>query len=106
ANGFGTVVDLAAELERPARASCRWISLAVLDLMPPAEKELSEAVQAIEAARRQGTVLICCALGFQRSATVAAAWLVGTGRSHTAAQARKLLAASGRPVHIQAGEAA
>ncbi|RWA61082.1 phosphatase PAP2/dual specificity phosphatase family protein [Mesorhizobium sp.] len=105
ANGFGTVVDLAAELERPARASCRWISLAVLDLMPPAEKELSEAVQAIEAARRQGTVLICCALGFQRSATVAAAWLVGTGRSHTAAQARKLLAASGRPVHIQAGEA-
>ncbi|RWX59410.1 phosphatase PAP2 family protein, partial [Mesorhizobium sp. M4B.F.Ca.ET.089.01.1.1] len=106
ANGFGTVVDLAAELERPARASCRWISLAVLDLMPPAEKELSEAVLAIEAARRQGTVLICCALGFQRSATVAAAWLVGTGRSHTAAQARKLLAASGRPVHIQAGEAA
>ncbi|MDX8433578.1 phosphatase PAP2/dual specificity phosphatase family protein [Mesorhizobium abyssinicae] len=105
ANGFGTVVDLAAELERPARASCRWISLAVLDLMPPAEKELSEAVQAIEAARRQGTVLICCALGFQRSATVAAAWLVGTGRSHTAAQARELLAASGRPVHIQAGEA-
>ncbi|RWC13930.1 MAG: serine/threonine protein phosphatase, partial [Mesorhizobium sp.] len=48
-------------------------------------------------------VLICCALGFQRSATFAAAWLVGTGRSHTAAQARKLLAASGRPVHIQAG---
>lgn len=103
ANGFGTVIDLAAELERPGGSSCRWISLAVLDLLPPSEAKLAEAVPAIETARRQGTVLICCALGFQRSATVAAEWLVGTGRSHTQAQAQKLLAASGRPVHIHAG---
>ncbi|TIU03480.1 MAG: serine/threonine protein phosphatase, partial [Mesorhizobium sp.] len=54
-------------------------------------------------ARRHGTVLICCALGFQRSATVIAGWLVASGRSHTPSQARKQLAASGRPVHLQVG---
>jgi len=103
ANGFGTVIDLAAELERPRGASCCWISLAMLDLVAPPADKLAEAVPAIEAARKRGTVLICCALGFQRSATVAMEWLVATGRSHTPAQAQKLLAASGRPVHIHAG---
>jgi membrane-associated phospholipid phosphatase len=103
ANGFGTVIDVAAELEKPHGASCGWVSLAVLDLLPASEQTLTDAVTAIEAARKRGTVLVCCALGFQRSATVAAAWLVDTGRSHTVAQARKLLAASGRPVHIHAG---
>ncbi|RJT29271.1 phosphatase PAP2 family protein [Mesorhizobium waimense] len=103
ANGFGTVVDLAAELERPRGISCRWTSLAMLDLVAPAPGPLDRAVPAIEAARKRGTVLVCCALGFQRSAGVVAGWLVATGRSHTAAQARKVLAASGRPVHIHAG---
>ncbi|WP_192181544.1 phosphatase PAP2/dual specificity phosphatase family protein [Mesorhizobium amorphae] len=102
ASGFGTVVDLAGELERPRGTSCRWISLAVLDLLPAPEQRLTEAVAAIEAARKRGTVLVCCALGFQRSAGVVAEWLVATGRTHTAAQARKVLAASGRPVHIHA----
>ncbi|CAN7485477.1 phosphatase PAP2/dual specificity phosphatase family protein [Mesorhizobium amorphae] len=102
ANSFGTVIDLAAELERPRGTSCRWTSLAMLDLVAPPADRLAEAVPAIEAARRHGTVLVCCALGFQRSAGVVAEWLVATGRSHTAAQARKVLAAFGRPVHIHA----
>jgi protein-tyrosine phosphatase len=75
----------------------------MLDLVSPAESTLDEAVAAIEPARRQGTVLVCCALGFQRSASVVARWLVATGRSHAPAQARKQLAASGRPVHLQVG---
>lgn len=102
ANSFGMVIDLAAELERPRGTSCLWTSLAMLDLVAPPADRLAEAVPAIEAARRHGTVLVCCALGFQRSAGVVAEWLVATGRSHTAAQARKVLAASGRPVHIHA----
>ncbi|TGQ34685.1 phosphatase PAP2/dual specificity phosphatase family protein [Mesorhizobium sp. M00.F.Ca.ET.216.01.1.1] len=102
ADGFGTVIDLAAELERPRRASGRWTSLAVLDLLPPSQDRLAEAVVAIETARKHGTVLVCCALGFQRSASVVAEWLVASGRSHTVAQARKKLAATGRPVHLGA----
>ncbi|WFP74683.1 phosphatase PAP2/dual specificity phosphatase family protein [Mesorhizobium sp. WSM4906] len=103
ANGFATVIDLAAELERPRGVTGRWQSFGMLDLLPPPADMLDRAVAAIEPARRQGTVLVCCALGFQRSATVVARWLVATGRSHTPAQARKQLAASGRPVHLQAG---
>lgn len=103
ANGFGTVIDLAAELERPRDATGRWQSFGMLDLLPPPADVLDRAAAAIEPARGQGTVLVCCALGFQRSATVVARWLVATGRSHTPAQARKQLAASGRPVHLQAG---
>lgn len=101
ADRFGTVIDLAAELERPRDAPGRWESFGMLDLLPPPADVLDRAVAAIEPARRQGTVLVCCALGFQRSATVIAGWLVSTGRSHTPAQAQKQLAASGRPVHFQ-----
>jgi protein-tyrosine phosphatase len=103
AEGFGMVIDLAAELERPHDATGRWTCFPMLDLVSPAESTLDEAVAAIEPARRQGTVLVCCALGFQRSASVVARWLVATGRSHAPAQARKQLAASGRPVHLQVG---
>ncbi|MBZ9763640.1 phosphatase PAP2/dual specificity phosphatase family protein [Mesorhizobium sp. CA8] len=103
ADGFGTVIDLAAELERPRDAMGRWTSFPMLDLLSPPADTLDEAVAAIEPARRQGTVLVCCALGFQRSATVVAQWLVTSGRSHTPAQARKRLAASGRPVHLPVG---
>ncbi|TPN81881.1 phosphatase PAP2/dual specificity phosphatase family protein [Mesorhizobium sp. CU2] len=103
ADSFGTVIDLAAELERPSGATERWISVDMLDLLPPTADRLDHAAAAIEPARRQGTVLVCCALGFQRSATVIANWLVTSGRSHTPAQARKQLAASGRPVHLQVG---
>jgi protein-tyrosine phosphatase len=103
AHAFGTVIDLAVELERPGDAPGRWISFPMLDLLAPPVGTLDQAVAAIEPARRQGTVLVCCALGFQRSATVVARWLVATGRSDTTAQARTRLAASGRPVHLQVG---
>lgn len=102
ADRFGTVIDLAGELERPRGATCRWISVAMLDLVAPPKDALERAVASIELARRRGTVLVCCALGFQRSAAVVADWLVVSGRSHTQAQARKKLAASGRPVHLHA----
>ncbi|WP_370453335.1 phosphatase PAP2/dual specificity phosphatase family protein [Mesorhizobium sp.] len=101
ADTFGAVIDLAGELERPRGVTCRWTGIAMLDLLPPSPEARAQAVAAIEAARSHGTVLVCCALGFQRSAGVVAEWLVATGRSPTAAQAHKRLAASGRPVHLR-----
>ncbi|WP_136620462.1 MULTISPECIES: phosphatase PAP2/dual specificity phosphatase family protein [Mesorhizobium] len=100
ANNFGTVIDLAAELGKPARADCRWISFPMIDLLPPPVAILEQAAGALENARRDGPVLVCCALGFQRSAGVVAEWLVATGRASTPALAREMLKAAGRPVHL------
>ncbi|ESY65117.1 phosphatase PAP2/dual specificity phosphatase family protein [Mesorhizobium sp. M0051] len=100
ANGFGTVIDLAAELEKPAGADCRWISFPMIDLLPPEMAIQQQATSALESARRDGTVLVCCALGFQRSAGVVAEWLVATGRAETPTLAREKLIAVGRPVHL------
>jgi hypothetical protein len=102
---FGTVIDLAGELERPRGAAGRWVSLPMVDLLPASKEVRAQAVTAIETARGQGTVLVCCALGFQRSAAVVAEWLVATGRADTLAQARNELAAAGRPVHLGADQA-
>lgn len=100
ANQFGTIIDLAAELEKPGSVKSAWISLPMIDLLPPPSVLQQEAAAAVENARQTGSVLVCCALGFQRSAGVIAAWLTATGRAKTPAQARELLAAAGRPVHL------
>ena len=103
---FATVVDLAAELVRPAGTGCRWTSLPMLDLVPPSEAELSLAAAAIEEARTRGPVLVCCALGFQRSASAVAAWLVATGRAEGHKDAESLLGRLGRPIRLPEAAAA
>jgi protein-tyrosine phosphatase len=74
-----SVVDLTAELSRP-RTAVRWASLPTLDLVAPDADLLRRAADAIEEAHRHGPVLVCCALGYGRSAAAVAAWLVQTGR--------------------------
>ncbi len=77
---FAAVVDLTAEMPVKAR-----YSIPVLDLVLPNAEQIKAAVAAIEAAPRP--VLVCCALGYSRSATVAAAWLVAVGQAESAAEA-------------------
>jgi protein-tyrosine phosphatase len=80
AQGIRSVVDMSAEL--PCAASgVRYISVPQLDLTMPSAGQLERAVQAIDSAMADGPVLVCCALGFSRSAAAIAAWLVATGRA-------------------------
>jgi protein-tyrosine phosphatase/membrane-associated phospholipid phosphatase len=77
---FAAIVDMTAELpfDPGGRA---YTSLPVLDLVAADATTLSRAARAIEDARRSGPVLVCCALGFSRSASAVAAWLVASGRA-------------------------
>ncbi len=55
----------------------------VLDLTTPPPHALATAAAAIERMRMRGPVLVCCALGYSRSACAVAAWLLATGRAAT-----------------------
>lgn len=79
-HGIGAVVDLCAEL--PCRAGAvKYTSVPQLDLTTASLGQLRRASEAIERATAEGTVLVCCALGFSRSAVAVAAWLLATGRA-------------------------
>jgi protein-tyrosine phosphatase len=65
---FATVIDLSAELPRP-RGRAAWRAFPTLDLVVPQPQLLCAAAQAIEEARARGPVLVCCALGYSRSAS-------------------------------------
>ncbi|QXH50881.1 phosphatase PAP2/dual specificity phosphatase family protein [Pseudomonas fakonensis] len=99
ASGFVGVVDLSAELackipgaaQRPPAASQIYASLPTLDLITPSHELLQQAAQAIEHLRQPGPVLVCCALGYSRSASAVAAWLLTSGRCQTSAEAEVLI---------------
>lgn len=81
--GITHVVDLSAELSSPQSVDVRAVPM--LDLIVPDAAQLRIAAETIEAQRvaagDSGTVLVCCALGYSRSAAAVAAWLLHTGRS-------------------------
>jgi len=78
--GVRAVVDLTAEL--PLKTNSRvYRNVPVLDLTLPSETHLAAAVGAIEAVMPTGPTLVCCALGYSRSALACAAWLLVSGRA-------------------------
>ena len=87
---FKAIVDLCAEL--PINPQGRaYASIPVLDLIAPTPAECLQAAQAIERLRPSGPLLVCCALGYSRSATAVAAWLLHTGRATTVEQALTII---------------
>lgn len=97
---YAAVIDMAAELPGLAVPGLSWHAFPALDLLPVPAGRIREAALAAEAAGRHGPVLICCALGFQRSAVVAACVLMRTGLAGSAAAAVAQIWAKGRPVHL------
>jgi len=80
------VVDLCAELPAPRGLEALRAHPA-LDLVAVDRSTLEQAAASIETLRRDGPVLVFCALGYGRSAAVIAAWLLMTGRAADATQA-------------------
>jgi membrane-associated phospholipid phosphatase len=78
--GVAAIVDVSAELPCP-RAGLAYFNVPMLDLVAPSPDQLDAALHAIRAAQVQGPVLVCCALGFSRSALAVAAWLLAEGRA-------------------------
>jgi protein-tyrosine phosphatase len=78
ATGARSLVDLAAELPLD-RAGVAYRAVPMLDLLPPSVEQIDEAVDAVGALAAARPTLLCCALGYGRSATIAAAWLLASG---------------------------
>ena len=100
------VVDLAAELPKPAGAT-HWRAFPALDLVAPDPALLAQAATAIEEERQRcGGVLVCCALGFSRSAAAVAVWLLSTGRAASIAAALARISAVRPQIRLDAADRA
>ncbi|HSX71072.1 MAG TPA: phosphatase PAP2/dual specificity phosphatase family protein [Pseudomonas sp.] len=87
---FAAVLDLSAEL--PVRLTGKaYRNLPLLDLVAPDAEACRQGAELIEELRQQGPLLVCCALGYSRSATLVAAWLLHSGRASSVEQAIELI---------------
>ncbi|HLK70047.1 MAG TPA: phosphatase PAP2/dual specificity phosphatase family protein [Bryobacteraceae bacterium] len=81
-SGIASIVDLTAELSiRPS--GIRYRALPMLDRLVPEMAQLNAAVAAIDDLREARPTLVCCALGYSRSAAAVAAWLLASGKAAT-----------------------
>ena len=78
----------------------------MLDLLVPAAGELEAAVNAIEDLKTSRPTLVCCALGYSRSAMAAAAWLVASRNAPSVDSAIAMLCARRRRVVLSAAHRA
>ncbi|CAH0535089.1 putative protein YnbD [Vibrio stylophorae] len=78
-------LDLTAEISAPHRPK-HYHCLPHLDLVVMDAATIAAAVEQLELMRQQGPVLVCCALGFSRSAVVACAWLLLYGEEKNCAK--------------------
>jgi protein-tyrosine phosphatase len=104
------VIDACAELSCRAPGAA-YASVPMLDLVVPTPHQLCEAAEAIERLRVQGPLLVCCALGYSRSAASVATWLLRTGRAAEVEAAVAIVRAARPgivlgPEHLQAITAA
>lgn len=102
---FAGIVDLTAEMSLPRAGPARGVA-PVLDLIVPDAASLAASTGHIERLRSKGPVLVCCALGYSRSACAVAAWLVRTGRAATVHDAIARVRASRPDVRFHQGHVA
>ncbi len=78
--GVTAVLDLTAEHSAaPAFRGLPYLNVQVLDLSVPTVKQLGEAAKFIAEHAAQGVVFVFCGLGYSRSASAVAAYLLACG---------------------------
>ena len=89
------VIDLTAESKEatPFREQARYCQVPILDLTEPGAEICEQACSIIREQLPRGPVFIHCLLGLGRSAYIAAAWLLASGRCATAEDAVKAVRA-------------
>jgi protein-tyrosine phosphatase len=96
------MVDLSAELPADT-AGIVYRSVPILDLVAPTVEQLDAGAEAIEELKAYRPTLVCCALGYSRSAATMTAWLMASGKTATVSEAIALI--SGRRPRIILGSA-
>lgn len=105
------VFDLTAEFHQGNRRAQRWQAYPLMDLLVPEIEDMRHAVRQLrQLCQTYDKVLVCCALGLSRSATVVAAWLLAEGHVASVSQAVELIQSRRpqivlTPAHIKALEA-
>lgn len=88
------VLDLTAEFHQGRHHVGDWVSYPLMDLAVPEVEDIRKAVIRLRHLRQSyNTVLVCCALGLSRSATVVAAWLLSEGHAGSVSQAVAMISA-------------
>ena len=77
--GIRSLVDVTAEMPC-ASGGIEYRGIPMLDLLTPTAAQLDAAVRAIRELEAARPTLVCCALGYSRSAAAVAAWLVAEGK--------------------------
>ncbi|MGC3959152.1 MAG: dual specificity protein phosphatase family protein [Verrucomicrobiota bacterium] len=92
ANESWAVVDLTAEFSEPKDLRRgKFLCLPTLDHTAPTPSQIKAALRFIAAEKATHKVLVHCALGHGRSATIVAAWLLQNGLAKTVADAESKL---------------
>lgn len=98
---FG-VLNMTHEFGAAPIAASRRKYLPVLDLTPPKPATLVRAVRWLDEAQLSGNVLVHCALGVSRSASVVICWLIWRGLAADITQAAAMLQRAGNSVVLSA----
>jgi protein-tyrosine phosphatase len=86
AQGVASMVDVAAELPVDTEGVV-YRCVPMLDLLVPTVEQLEAGVQAVAELKDHRPTLVCCALGYSRSAAVVVAWLVASGKAASVKEA-------------------
>ena len=80
--GVTAVLDLSAEFSetKPFRAICYW-NMPILDLTAPTQAQLHEMGKFIGERCKAGVVYVHCKIGYSRSASAVAAYLIMSGKA-------------------------